>query len=173
MCNKNNLVILKTYNSSNIEQLGFWSVWLKHKDKVVRCRLFVVPGDIPALLGMSDIKLFGISENNVWGTGPRTREQKFDSQIKEISGTQENNRNKTSTSNAGATYNCIYMPKKQTKKQADYWQWNCIMISVTFSQVLVVWRHIQAIGERVQPPISIPNQKGSLCTIRATMRRTR
>ena len=37
---KNSLVILNMDNNSNIEQLGICSVQLKHKNKVVRCRIF-------------------------------------------------------------------------------------------------------------------------------------
>ena len=57
MHNKNCLVTLKTYNNSNLEQLDIYSVQLRHKDKVVRCRFFVVLGIGPALLGMPDIEL--------------------------------------------------------------------------------------------------------------------
>ena len=39
---KNNSVVLKTCNSSDIEQLGVFSVWLNYKDKGVKCRFFVV-----------------------------------------------------------------------------------------------------------------------------------
>ena len=42
---KNNLLILKAHNNSNIEQIAFVQSGLKHKDKVIRCRFFVVPGD--------------------------------------------------------------------------------------------------------------------------------
>ena len=35
---KNNSVILRPYNSSNIEQLVICPILLKHKDKVTRCR---------------------------------------------------------------------------------------------------------------------------------------
>ena len=56
----NNSTVFKTYNQSNIEQLGVCAVRLRHKDKIAICRLFVVPGDGPALLGMSDIELLGI-----------------------------------------------------------------------------------------------------------------
>ena len=37
---ENNSLILKSFNNSSIEQLGVCSVWLKHKDKGIRCRLF-------------------------------------------------------------------------------------------------------------------------------------
>ena len=57
---KNNVVVLKTYNNSNIEQIGAYSVKLRHKDKVVRCRFFVVLGDGSVLLEMPDIELLGI-----------------------------------------------------------------------------------------------------------------
>ena len=52
--------MLKTYNKSDIEQLGMCTVKLRHKDKSVKCRFFVVPGDGQALLGMPDIRLLSI-----------------------------------------------------------------------------------------------------------------
>ena len=55
---QSNVVVLKTYNNSNIKQLDVCSVKLRHK--VARCRFFVVPGNSPALLGMHDIELLGI-----------------------------------------------------------------------------------------------------------------
>ena len=36
------------------------TVRLRHKDKIAKCRFFVVPGDGPALLGMPDIELLDI-----------------------------------------------------------------------------------------------------------------
>ena len=51
---------LKAYNNSNIEQLGCHSIKLRHKDKIARCRFFVVPGDGQELLGMPDIELLSI-----------------------------------------------------------------------------------------------------------------
>ena len=59
---KDHTVVLKTYSDSNIEQLGVSLVKARHKDKVTRCRFFIVPGDGPALLGMPDVKLVGILE---------------------------------------------------------------------------------------------------------------
>ena len=47
------------YNNSNIKQVGF-SVKLKYRNKLVRCRFFVVPGDSPVVIGMPVIKLLGI-----------------------------------------------------------------------------------------------------------------
>ena len=37
-----------------------YTVRLRHKDKNVKCRFFVVPGDILTLLGMPDIELVNI-----------------------------------------------------------------------------------------------------------------
>ena len=52
--------MLKIYYQSNIEQLGMCTVKIRHKDKCVKCRLFVIPDDGSALLGMSDIELLSI-----------------------------------------------------------------------------------------------------------------
>ena len=60
---KNNVVVLKTCINSNIEQLGVCSVKLRHKDKVARCRCFVVLGECPALLGMPDRVARHIKDN--------------------------------------------------------------------------------------------------------------
>ena len=46
-----------TYNNSNIEELHVCTVKLRHKDKVARCRFFVVQGDGSVLLGMLDIEV--------------------------------------------------------------------------------------------------------------------
>ena len=57
---KNNSVVFKTYNQSDIEQLGMCTVKLRHKNKSAQCRFFVVPGDGPALIGMPDIELLSV-----------------------------------------------------------------------------------------------------------------
>ena len=50
MYHKNDAVVLKTRDNSNIEQLGTCMVKLIHQDKDAKCRFFVVPGDGPGLL---------------------------------------------------------------------------------------------------------------------------
>ena len=58
---QNDVVISKTYNNSNIEQLGVCTLKIRHKDKYVRCRFFVVPGDGGLeLLVMTDIEVLDI-----------------------------------------------------------------------------------------------------------------
>ena len=52
--------MLKTYNQSNIEQLGRCLVKIIHNDKCVKCRFFVVAGDGLALFKMPDIELLNI-----------------------------------------------------------------------------------------------------------------
>ena len=51
-------MVLKIYNSSNIKQLGIFTVKLQHTDNSVRCRFFVVP-DGTALLGILAIEVLG------------------------------------------------------------------------------------------------------------------
>ena len=51
-------VVLKTYINSNTEQLGVCSVKLRHE--VAKWTFFIVPDDVPVLLGMPDIELLGI-----------------------------------------------------------------------------------------------------------------
>ena len=55
-----NLIVLKIYNQSKIEQLGVCTVRLRHKDKIVRCRFFELPGESPALLGLPELELLYI-----------------------------------------------------------------------------------------------------------------
>ena len=57
---KNKSVILNPYNQSYIKQLGVCTVKLRHKDKDVKHRFFVVPGDGQAVLAKPDIKLLNI-----------------------------------------------------------------------------------------------------------------
>ena len=57
---KNSAVVLKTCNSSNIEHLSICTVKLQHKSNVVRCCLFVAPGNGPVPFGMPDIEVLGI-----------------------------------------------------------------------------------------------------------------
>ena len=54
------MIMFKAYNNLKIEQLAVYLVKFRHKDKVARCRFFVVPGYGLAFLGMHDIELLGI-----------------------------------------------------------------------------------------------------------------
>ena len=47
---KNNSVILKICNQLDIEQVGMYTVRLRHKDRIAKCRLFILPGHGLALL---------------------------------------------------------------------------------------------------------------------------
>ena len=76
------------YNNSNKEQSGICSVWLKHKDKVIRSRLFLVPGNSPVLLGLLDIEPLGLLKIMCKVLDQQQVGRKFDSQTKEASGTQ-------------------------------------------------------------------------------------
>ena len=57
---KTSALVLKTYNISNIEQWVVCSVTLRNKEKVARCRYFIVLADGPVLLGILDIELLSI-----------------------------------------------------------------------------------------------------------------
>ena len=52
--------MLKTYNHRNKEQLSRCSVRIRHNDKCVKCRFFVVQGNGPASLGMPHIEMLGV-----------------------------------------------------------------------------------------------------------------
>ena len=111
MCNKNSLVILLTYNNSNFEQQVVCSVQLRYKDKAVRCRFFVVPGDGPALVGMLGIKLLGLLKIACQVLDQQQADRNFNPQTRETSGVPEHRTNTTNTSSAGITNNCINMPE--------------------------------------------------------------
>ena len=53
-------ILLKTYNQSNIEQLSRCSVKIRHYDKCVNCRFFVVTCNGSALLEIPYIELSSI-----------------------------------------------------------------------------------------------------------------
>ena len=82
---KNNSVILKTCNQSSIEELGVCLVRLRHKDKGAKYRFIVVPGDWPALLGVSDVKLLNILKITCEIIGDPHENMKLDSKTIEAS----------------------------------------------------------------------------------------
>ena len=67
--------VLKTYNQSNIEQLGVNTLRLRYKDKTARCRTF---GGL-VLLGIPDIELLGILQIMCEAVGCQQADRKFDS----------------------------------------------------------------------------------------------
>ena len=56
----NKAVVLKTCNNLDTEQLSVFSVKIRLKDRVVRCKFFAVPGDSPAVLGIPDMEWLGL-----------------------------------------------------------------------------------------------------------------
>ena len=80
--------MFKTYNLSDIEQIGMYTVKLRHKDKSVKCRFFVVPGDGPALLGMPDIALLSILGITCDIISEPHESRKFESQTIDMSNSQ-------------------------------------------------------------------------------------
>ena len=99
----NRSVVLKAYNQSNIEQLSQYLVKLRHNDKCVKCRLFVVPVDAPVLLGMPDIELIGIIRVMCETIDNNKSDRKFDMQTRHASDSQ----------------NCKANRDPQTKPDAD------------------------------------------------------
>ena len=83
---KTNAVVLKTYNKSNIEELGIWTVKLRHKNNVAKCRSSVVPGNDPGLLGMSNIEVLGILKIIYEVINSQKTGRNFDSQIMQPKG---------------------------------------------------------------------------------------
>ena len=78
----NGLVVLKTYNQSDIEQLSRYSVKIRHSDKCVKCRFFVVLCDGPAVLGMPDIELLGVIRVICEAIDNETNDKKLDVQTR-------------------------------------------------------------------------------------------
>ena len=76
--------MLKTYNQSNIEQLSVCTIKLRHKDKCIKCRFFVIPDDCPALIGMPDIELLSKLGIMCGIIGRPHETRKFDSQTIDI-----------------------------------------------------------------------------------------
>ena len=83
--------ILNKYNNSNIQQLGMCLVWLRHKDKVVRCRVLVIPVDGPVLLGI-------LKDQQQTG-------RKIYSQTRQAAGASENKTNTANISNEKKIHN--------------------------------------------------------------------
>ena len=82
---KNNSVVLITYNPSNTEQLVMCTGGLRHTDKGIRFRSFVVPGDSPALLGMPDIELLSLLKIICEVMGGQQANKKFNFQTRQPS----------------------------------------------------------------------------------------
>ena len=74
----NRPIVLKTYNQSNIEQLGRCSVRIRHNDKCIKCKFFAVLGNSPALIRIQDIKLLGIIRVICETIGSKTNDRMFD-----------------------------------------------------------------------------------------------
>ena len=74
---KNNSVVLKIYNQSNIEQFGMCTVRIRHK--IARCSFIVVPEDSQVLLGMPDIELLDILKITYVVVGYQQADRKFNS----------------------------------------------------------------------------------------------
>ena len=81
-------LVLKTFNESNIEQLGRCSVRIRHNNKCAKCRFFIVPGDGPALLRMPDIELLGIIRVMCERIGNKANARKFDMQTRHSADSQ-------------------------------------------------------------------------------------
>ena len=79
--------MLKPCNQSNIKQLGMCTVKLRHKNKIARCRFFVVPADSQTLLGMPDIELLQILKIMCEVVEGQQADKKFDSKTMELSST--------------------------------------------------------------------------------------
>ena len=93
----NKSILLKTCNQSNTETLSRCTVKIRHNEKCVKFRFFVVQGDNPALLGMLDIELPGIIRVMCETIGNKTTSKKFDSQTKYVAKPDECSSSKDKT----------------------------------------------------------------------------
>ena len=82
------------YSNSNIEQLGVCSAQLKHKERVVRCRFFIIPGNSQALLGMLDIEMLESLKIMCKVLDQQLVSRTFDLRTKETSSTQRTEQTK-------------------------------------------------------------------------------
>ena len=99
----NRLIVLKTYNQSNIEKFSRYSVRIRHSDKCVKCRFLVVPGNGPALFGMPDIELLSMIRVMCETIDNKINDKRFDAQ----------------TRYAADSQNCSTNRDPQTKSDAD------------------------------------------------------
>ena len=77
-------IVLKTYNQTNIDQLSRCTVSIRHNDKCVKHRFFVIQGNGPALLRMPDIELLSIIRVMCETTDNKTTGRKFDVQTTHV-----------------------------------------------------------------------------------------
>ena len=84
----NKSVLLRTYNWSKIQQSGRYTAKIRHNDKYLKCRFFVVPGVCPALLSIPDRVLLGIKRVMCKIAGKKTTGRKTDSQTRQVPGSQ-------------------------------------------------------------------------------------
>ena len=102
-----------------------YTVKSKHKDKSVKYRLFVVPDDGPALLGMLDINLLSILGTMCDITGEPHESRKFDLQTivaSNISSWRTSKAPQTETDKVGmcdVTINILNYFRSITNKPAD------------------------------------------------------
>ena len=82
---KNDVITLKTYNQYNIKQSCMFTVRLMQRDKIARCRFFVVPGDDNTLLGIADIELVCILKIMCEVVEGQQADRKFGSQTMKLS----------------------------------------------------------------------------------------
>ena len=85
---KHNSAMLQICSQSDLEQLGIYTVRLRHRDKSIKCRFFVVAGDGLALLGMPNIDLLSILRIACDVRSKPHKSKKYDSQLIKTSTSQ-------------------------------------------------------------------------------------
>ena len=65
----NESVQLKMYNKTSTTQLGTYAVEIEHKGNKKRCKIFIVPRNGQALLGMPDMDMLNIIKVNIHAIG--------------------------------------------------------------------------------------------------------
>ena len=77
---KNEKVILCTHNNSGIPQLGVYIVQIMHKGIQKPCRLFIILGEGPVLLGMPDVQTFELLSVNYNTIGQNSKNRQTNEQ---------------------------------------------------------------------------------------------
>ena len=78
----NKSIVLKTYNQSNIEHFSRCSVRIRHNDKCVKYKFFVVQSNGTALLRMPDIELLSVLRVMHETIGNKANGRKFNAQTR-------------------------------------------------------------------------------------------
>ena len=161
-----------------------YTVNLRHKDKIIKCRLFVVAGYGPTLLGMLVIEVLSTLKITWEVINAQQLSRKFDSQMIQLSSVlnyKTNTAEDHRTDSMGTSYSNVNMLdyfRSSANIEADREANISIIQNICseFSDVFrnwMFWGHIQAKGERGQPFIPDTTQEGDIHAATTTQGGTR